>query len=78
MLALSVDTNEQKYKNFLRRIPVSFLTARDPNADVSAKYGTFQYPETYIIKDGRVIRKFAESEDWTSDDIVRLMKTLVG
>src|SRR5258707_558083 len=50
VVAVSIDKNPQKYRAFLDRIHVSFETARDPNADVSAEYGTFQYPETYIIK----------------------------
>lgn len=77
VVAVSVDKNEQKYRNFLKRIPLSFETARDPSADVSAQYGTFQYPETYIIKDNRIVRKFAEGEDWSSDDITGYVKSLL-
>jgi cytochrome c biogenesis protein CcmG, thiol:disulfide interchange protein DsbE len=77
VVAISVDKNEQKYRSFLRRIPVSFETARDPQATVSMKYGTFQYPETYIIKDGRVVRKFIGGEDWVSDDMTQYVKSLL-
>ncbi len=77
VLAVSTDKNGQKYRNFLRHIPVSFETARDPNADVSAKYGTFQYPETYVIKNGKVARKFIGEEDWISDDITQYVKSLL-
>ena len=77
VVAVSIDHNEQNYKTFLRRIPVSFDTVRDPAADVSTKYGTFQYPETYIIKDGRVVRKFVGEEDWVSEDITQYVKGLL-
>ncbi len=77
VVAVSVDKNPQKYRAFLDRIPVSFETARDPKADVSAEYGTFQIPETYIIKNGRVMRKFANGEDWTSDDITQYVQGLL-
>jgi len=77
VVAVSVDKSEQKYKNFLRRIPISFQTARDPGADISAEYGTFQFPETYVIKDGRVMRKFPNAEDWTSSDITHYVKSLL-
>jgi hypothetical protein len=76
-VAVSVDKNADKYRAFLKRIPVAFKTARDPNADVSAEYGTFQYPETYIIKDGKILRKFAEPEDWTSDDLTQYVQSLL-
>jgi len=77
VLAISVDKNAKKYKDFLERIHVGFQTMRDPNADVSAEYGTFQYPETYIIKDGQVMRKFPNAENWTSDDVTQYVKSLL-
>lgn len=77
VLAVSVDKSEQKYRAFLDRIPVSFGTARDPNWDIAAEYGTFQIPETYIIKDGRITRKFISNQDWTSDDITQYVQSLL-
>jgi cytochrome c biogenesis protein CcmG, thiol:disulfide interchange protein DsbE len=77
VVAVSVDKNDEKYKNFLRRVHVSFDTTRDPDATVSTQFGTFQFPETYIIKDGVVMRKFPESEDWTSDDVTRYVQSLL-
>ena len=77
VVAVSIDKNPQRYKTFLKRIPVAFETKRDPDANLSAKYGTFQYPETYIIKDGRIMRKFANAEDWTSEDMTRYVQGLL-
>ena len=77
VVAVSIDKNSQKYKSFLEHVHVSFDTVRDPSADVSAQYGTFQYPETYIIKDGRIMRKFAEAENWMSDDITHYVQSLL-
>jgi thiol-disulfide isomerase/thioredoxin len=78
VVAVSIDKNPQRYRQFLQRIPLAFETARDPNADISSEYGTFQIPESYIIKDGRVMRKFGNAEDWTSDDITQYVQSLVG
>jgi hypothetical protein len=77
VLAISVDKNDRHYNAFLRRIPVSFQTARDPKADISAEFGTFQFPETYLIKDGRIVRKYANAEDWTSGEITQYVKSLL-
>lgn len=72
VLAVSVDKNEQTYRQFLEKARVSFLTARDPAADISSLYGTFKYPETYIInKDGKVVAKLISNQDWTRPDIIR-------
>jgi cytochrome c biogenesis protein CcmG/thiol:disulfide interchange protein DsbE len=77
VVAISVDKNPDKYKAFLERIPLTFSTARDPAADISAQYGTFQYPETYLIKDGRVVRKYGNAEDWTSDAVTHFVEGLL-
>jgi cytochrome c biogenesis protein CcmG/thiol:disulfide interchange protein DsbE len=77
VVAVSIDKNEQKYRTFLDRIHVFFETARDPNADISNEYGTFRYPETYIIKDGRIMRKFPNAENWLSDEMTQYVQSLL-
>jgi len=77
VVAVSIDKNPEKYRAFLDRIHVSFETARDPSADISNEYGTFRYPESYIIKDGRIMRKFDNAEDWLSDDMMQYVRSLL-
>jgi cytochrome c biogenesis protein CcmG, thiol:disulfide interchange protein DsbE len=77
VVAVSVDKNEAKYKAFLQRFGVDFDTYRDPAADISASYGTFQYPETYIIKDGKVARKLISEQNWVGDDMVQYVTSLL-
>ena len=58
VLGVSVDRNEATYKRFLTQAGIQFQTARDPDANISAEYGTFKYPETYVIgRDGKVLQK---------------------
>jgi len=72
VVAVSVDKNEKAYRDFLSRARVSFLTARDPEADVSSSYGTFKYPETYIInRDGKVVAKHIANQNWMDDRILQ-------
>lgn len=77
VVGVSIDKNPKRYRDFLDRIHVAFKTARDPQSDVSTEYGTFKIPETYIIKDGRVVRKFIGAEDWTSSDITQYVQGLL-
>jgi cytochrome c biogenesis protein CcmG/thiol:disulfide interchange protein DsbE len=77
VLGVSIDKNEQKYKRFLDHFRVAFDTYRDPKSTISAEYGTFQYPETYIIKDGRIVRKFVADQNWMSDDITQYVQSLL-
>ena len=63
VLGISVDTSEQAYRTFLQKYKPQFLTARD--AQIHRDYGTFMYPETYIIDaSGKVVQKIAEGADW--------------
>ena len=77
VVAVSTDKHQQKYRAFLDRVHASFQTAWDPKSDISAEYGTYQIPETYIIKNGRILRKFAAAEDWTSDDLTQYLQSLL-
>src|SRR5438067_1445181 len=47
VLGISVDKEPKAYEAFLQRFRPAFLTARD--SLIHAEYGTFMYPETYII-----------------------------
>lgn len=78
VVGVSVDKNEQTYRQFLDRARVSFLTARDPEAGVSSNYGTFKYPETYIINsDGKVVEKFIGPENWMDPKILERIQRLL-
>jgi cytochrome c biogenesis protein CcmG, thiol:disulfide interchange protein DsbE len=76
VLAVSVDDKESAYRAFLQRFHPDFLTARD--LKIHEDYGTFIYPETYIIgSDGRVLRKVAEGADWMSPEITQYIASLL-
>ena len=56
---------------------MNFLTVRDPERKVSDVYGTFGWPETYIIdQTGMIRRKFIGAVDWTSPEIVQFLTSL--
>lgn len=72
VLGVSVDKNEQTYKSFLKRAGVSFVTTRDPEGNLSSSYGTFKYPETYVIdQQGNVLEKFIGPENWADPKVLQ-------
>ena len=76
VLAVSVDRNENTYRGFLNQAKVTFQTAWDPEADISARYGTFKYPETYIInRDGKVVAKYISNRNWMDEQILREIRS---
>ncbi len=78
VLGISIDRNPNLYQKFLKRFQVSFQTARDPEADISASYGTFKVPETYIIdKSGKVVQKIIGDRNWNDPEIIGYVKSLL-
>ncbi|MFZ0731861.1 MAG: TlpA disulfide reductase family protein [Candidatus Sulfotelmatobacter sp.] len=77
VLAVSVDVDEGAYKQFLKDHNVNLLTVRDPGQKTSNLYGTFKFPETYVIdRNGVMRRKFIGAVDWTEPDVTEFLGKL--
>ena len=78
VLAISVDKDERAYRAFLQRMKPAFQVARDPGAKINADFGTFKYPETYVIDShGKVLRKFISDQPWDSENMLSDIKSLL-
>ena len=85
VLGISVDHNEMQYQNFLKRFQPAFQTARDPEESINTRYGTYKFPESYIIdRKGKVVRKFVGLPErdgqfipWTDPALVGYVKSLL-
>lgn len=85
VLGVSVDRNQQGYENFVKRFDISYLVARDPDENLSYRYGTYKLPESYIIdRNGKVVRKFAglperdgQAISWMDPQLVSYVKSLL-
>jgi len=78
VLGISVDKDQKAYQQFLSRANVSFLTARDPESKINTEYGTFKYPETYVIsRAGKVLRKFVGPETWDDERMLNDIRSLL-
>ena len=76
VLGISVDKDQKAYERFLQRFRPEFLTVRE--AQLHADYGTFMYPETYIIdRNGKVLQKLAEPVDWMSPRMTGYINSLL-
>ena len=71
VLAVSVDQDESLYRRFVQDHNLNLLTVRDANQKSNNLYGTFKFPETYIIdRNGVMRRKFIGAVDWTEPEII--------
>jgi cytochrome c biogenesis protein CcmG, thiol:disulfide interchange protein DsbE len=79
VLGISVDDDDTAYRNFLEQYHVTFPTYRDPTKSIAESYGTYEYPETYIIdRQGRIARKIIGAQDWSSSDMLAYLENLAG
>jgi cytochrome c biogenesis protein CcmG/thiol:disulfide interchange protein DsbE len=77
VLAVSVDADQNSYRQFLRDHNVNLLSVRDPDQKSNQLYGTFKFPETYIIdRNGVVRRKFIGAVDWTEPEVIDFLGRL--
>ena len=78
VLGVSIDRSEKAYRDFLTRNRLAFQVARDPEENISSSYGSFKWPETYVInREGKVVQKYVGPRDWTDPQIVNSIRALL-
>lgn len=75
VLGISVDHDEAKFNKFVKAANITFPVFRDAKADISSSYGTYKYPETYIIdKSGKVVEKIIGEKMWLDPEVIANVK----
>jgi len=80
MLAVSVDVGDEEVLAFRERLGLSFRILHDPDREVTSRYQSFRFPETYLIDaEGVVVGRFIGPRDWDSpayqDAVLRLLES---
>jgi cytochrome c biogenesis protein CcmG/thiol:disulfide interchange protein DsbE len=79
VIGVSVDQDAQALKRFVSEAQLPFPIARDPDQAVASRYGTFKFPETYIIdSQGKIAKKVIGAVDWQDPRIVAYVRNLAG
>jgi peroxiredoxin len=77
VLAVSIDDDNAAYHKFLKDYSVNMVTVRDEARKASSLYGTFGWPESYVIdRTGVIRRKFIGAVEWTSPEITDYLSKL--
>ena len=77
VLAVSIDADDAAYHKFLKEYGVNMVTVRDEAQKAARLYGTFGWPETYVIdRKGVIRRKFIGAVDWNSPEITDYLSKL--
>jgi cytochrome c biogenesis protein CcmG, thiol:disulfide interchange protein DsbE len=70
LYAISVDKDWKAVDDFLGKNPSSLPLFRDPGEATAKRFGTAQYPETYIVnRKGRVLFRVQGAVDWADPDV---------
>ena len=79
IIGVATDADPAAYNSYLLRHPLPFFTVLDSAQTSNMKYGTYRFPESYIIdKAGVIRRKFIGPQDWTSPDVENTLRRLAG
>lgn len=77
VLAVSTDQDKAAYDKFIATKTQGLLTVRDPDLRSPLMYGTFRYPETFIIdRDGVIRRKFIGPVEWHKPEMIDYLSKL--
>ena len=77
VLAVSTDEDAAAYRSFLAENKLGLVTVEDTAQHSNALYGTFRYPETYVIdRHGVIQRKFIGAQNWTNPEILEYLSRL--
>lgn len=77
VIGVSVDQDPVAIKTFIAEHHLSFPIVRDPDQKVASQYGTFKFPETYILdRDGRVAEKITGPTNWADPQMLSFVENL--
>ena len=78
---VAIDSNEDfaQYQSFVVRQHLDLLTVYDQQQTSNKLYGSFRFPETYIIdKQGVIRRKLIGPQEFTSPSFLRYLRKLAS
>ena len=79
LLAVSVDAGDDEVRAFRDRLGLGFPILRDPGKQVSQRYQTYRYPESFLIgRDGVIVERYVGSRDWSEPLYLERIRELMG
>jgi thiol-disulfide isomerase/thioredoxin len=79
LYTVSVDRDWKTIDDFLAKNPHELPLYRDPDGKTAARFGSIQYPETYIVnKAGRVLYRVQGAVSWDDPEIRHRIEQLLA
>jgi thiol-disulfide isomerase/thioredoxin len=79
LVAVAVDEDSEDVVRFRDRMQISFPIAVDPRQEVSRRYQTMGFPESFLIdQNGRLVERYIGPRDWDHRDYVERIRSLMS
>lgn len=79
LYAVSVDKDWKTIETFAKKHPSAIPVFLDPSAATAKRFGTTQYPETYIVnRSGRVLFRLQGAVNWSDPEIRNRIEQILG
>jgi thiol-disulfide isomerase/thioredoxin len=79
LYAISVDKDWKTIEAFMKKNPSAIPLFHDPGAATAKRFGTTQYPETYIINEkGRVLFRVQGAVSWSDPEVRSRIEQLLA
>ncbi len=79
LYAVSVDKDWKTVDDFLKKTPSDLPLYHDPGEGTARRFGTTQYPETYIVnRAGRVIFRVQGAVDWSNPELKSRIEQMIA
>ena len=79
LYAISVDKDWKTIEDFVKKNPSSIPLFHDPGAATAHRFGSMQYPETYIVnKSGRVLFRVQGPVSWSDPEVRSRIDQLIA
>ncbi len=79
-IAVSLDHSWSEAHRYLKpeRLPPNLISLLDAQNETPGVYGSYQFPETYLIApDGKILSKWVGPQAWDSDSLKRAIERVV-
>lgn len=78
LLAISEDDARSTVEAYRKRLGLSFPILLDADKQISERYQTYRFPESFLIgRDGVVVERYIGPKDWDSEAYVARIRRLV-
>lgn len=77
LVAISIDDEDAKVGEFVKRYSLTFPIAMDRDKAVSAAYQTTGVPESLLVdRDGRIVERYVGPREWDAPEYVNRIEAL--